>query len=298
MTPSIDGKTSQDIERRVARIHRDIGYRDGAVSLADVRDVLKLDLRYYTADSTDVLDEMAHRLKLGAKRVAQDPAVLLEVIRKFDLRAIYLPNKKRILIDESIHPLKKRWSEGHEIAHSVLPWHKEFMFGDDKHTQSPAHHEEIESEANFGCAKLLFPTSHFAVMAADCAPNFNDIGRLAGHFGNTITTTLWRYAENAPVPAFGLISQHPHHPETEEPVIGAFVRSPRFIQEFATVSGGDIFTQVCTYCSARKAGPLGSREIPLVDTNGQGHLFQLESFSNRYSVLTIGWYSRSVSYAF
>lgn len=298
MTPPIDGKTAQDIERRITRIHRDIGYRDGAVNLADVRNALKLDLRYYTADSTDILDEMAHRLRLGVKRIAQDPAVLLEVIRKFDLRALYLPNKRRILIDHTIHHLKKRWSEGHEIAHSVLPWHQEFMFGDDKHTLSPAHHEEIESEANFGCAKLLFPSAHFSAMAADSRPNFKEIGRLASYFGNTITTTLWRYAENARIPAFALISQHPHHPKVGEQIVDAFVRSPRFILEFPTITAGEVFTQLCTYGATRKNGPLGSREIILMDTNGQAHIFLFESFSNRYSVLTIGSYIRSVTFAF
>ncbi|HEV7165192.1 MAG TPA: hypothetical protein VGO35_07390 [Gammaproteobacteria bacterium] len=288
MTSEIDDKTAGDIGKRIAGIHRDIGYRDGAVNLADVRDTLKLDLRYYSAESTDLVDEVAHRLRLGAKRLMDNPAALIDVVKKFDLRALYIPAKKRILIDQGIPDLKKRWSEGHEITHSALPWHREYMFGDDKHTLSPVHHEEIESEANFGAGKLLFPAKRFAKVCGDCNPTFSEIKKVADHFGNTITTTFWRFVEGQTVAAFGLVSEHPLRPKAGEPAVSAFIKSPRFRVEFPAIREGALFTQIARYCSRNRAGPLGEAELVLIDDNGERYCFDLESFSNGYKVLTIG----------
>ena len=40
-----------------------------------------------------------------------------------------LPDRKRILLDETLPKLKHRWNETHEIWHSITPWHSEIMLG-------------------------------------------------------------------------------------------------------------------------------------------------------------------------
>ena len=46
----------------------------------------------------------------------------------------------RILIDETVPKPKHRWIEGHEVGHSVIPWHREFLFGDNEFTLDPVCH--------------------------------------------------------------------------------------------------------------------------------------------------------------
>lgn len=75
---------------------------------------------------------MTHRLRVDAKRVKEEPTLLFEAVKKISLSALYIPEAKRILIDEGVPKPKHRWIEAHEIAHSLIEWHSEFSFGDNK----------------------------------------------------------------------------------------------------------------------------------------------------------------------
>jgi hypothetical protein len=127
----LDERTTRDIDQRIDRVHRDLAYSGGKIELLAVRDLLRLDLKYYQLDDPSLVQEVVHKLKVGAKQVIERPTLLLEAARKFDLNALFLPDRKRIFIDTNVPDLKKRWYESHEIAHSVIPWHQDYMLGDD-----------------------------------------------------------------------------------------------------------------------------------------------------------------------
>jgi hypothetical protein len=101
----LDERTARDIEGRVNRIHRDLDYRGGKIELQEVRSLLKLDLAYYAADDTGILLEVVHKLKVGAKQIIARPTLLLDAIRKFDLKALFVPDRKQILIDSALPAL-------------------------------------------------------------------------------------------------------------------------------------------------------------------------------------------------
>jgi hypothetical protein len=96
------------------------------------------------------LREFVSRAYIGAKQAFYRPTLILEVVRKRSLKALYLPDRRRVLIDSSQPKLKWRWSEAHEIIRDGVPWHQGTMFGDTEYTLSPACHEQIEAEANHG----------------------------------------------------------------------------------------------------------------------------------------------------
>lgn len=283
----VDARTCRDIDERIERIHRDIGYAEGKVQLPEVRDLLSLDLRYYRADDPNTLDEVVHKLKVGAKQVLLRPTLLLEAVRKFDLSALFVPDRKRILIDASVHDLKKRWYESHEIAHSVIPWHADYMLGDDRTTLAQDCHEQIEAEANYGSGRLLFPPSSFFDASRSSSLSIGFVRELAKHFGNTITSTLWRCIEQSSEVAFATIGDHPRHLQEGRLPIEYLIRSELFEQQFSRVDEAEIWSWLQTYCAYRKTGPLGSSEIVLTDDNGERHVFFFESFSNGYSALTL-----------
>jgi Zn-dependent peptidase ImmA (M78 family) len=289
----VDTRTSRDIDERIDRIHRDIGYVDGKVLLPEVRDLLRLDLHYYRADDSNILDEVVHKLKVGAKQIILRPTLLIDAVRKFDLSALFVPDRKRILIDASVHDLKKRWYESHEIAHSIVPWHADYMLGDDRTTLAQDCHEQIEAEANYGASRLLFPQAPFLDASSSSDLSIAFVRELAKHFGNTITSTLWRCIEQSNEVAFATIGDHPRHPQEGKPKIEYFVRSELFEKQLSRVGEADIWAWLQTYCAYRKTGPLGSSEIVLPDDNGEPQVFLFESFSNGYSVLTLAKKLRS-----
>ena len=46
--------------------------------------------------------------------------ILKEVIGKLGLKALLLPDRRRILLDSETPDLKQRWSEAHEIGHDLI----------------------------------------------------------------------------------------------------------------------------------------------------------------------------------
>jgi Zn-dependent peptidase ImmA (M78 family) len=286
-------RTARDINDLVAKVLRDLGGPEPPLNLDTVRELLRLDRQYYSSTEDGALREVAHRLTIAGKQVLARPALLLDAIKKFDLRALFLPDRKRILIDRNLPDAKQRWSEGHEIGHSIIPWHLDTMLGDNKLTLTPACHEQIENEASFAAGQLLFFQQAFVRDARDLAPGIDAINTLKKRYGNTITTTLWRYVERSEEPMVGGISCHPHRlpPEfdTQNP-FRYFVGSRAFQQRFTNVREVDLFNQVQSYCANRRGGPLGASDLLLADDNGLRHLFHFETFFNRYEALTLGIY--------
>ena len=290
----LSARTARDIDNHIDRLLRDLGNPGPPIRLEDVRQLLRLDLGYYSAADAGFVREVVHAVKIGARQALERPTLLVDAIRQLDLKALLLPDRKRILLDSALPILKQRWSEAHETVHSILPWHGAVTMGDTKLTLAPGCHQQIEAEANYGAGRLLFLGGRFAERTRDVAPTMRNIMALHNDFGNTITTTLWRYVEGSDRILFGLVSIHPHQsPEhvNARDVCRYFIRSPQFALIFSDGIEKEIFRQLSGYCSHRKAGPLGQGEVILADANGAPHAFSCETFSNSYDVLTLGVYT-------
>jgi Zn-dependent peptidase ImmA (M78 family) len=291
-------RTAQDINDLVAKVLRDLGNPEPPLHMDHVRELLRLDRQYYSSTEDGALREVAHRLTIAGKQVLARPALLLDVIKKWDLRALFIPDRKRILIDSELPEPKQRWSEAHEVGHSIIPWHTDTMLGDNKQTLTPACHEQIENEANFAAGQMLFFQQAFVQNARDLTVGINAVTTLKKRYGNTITTTLWRYVEQSEQPMIGAISCHPHRLPAEfdwgNP-FRYFVGSRSFQQRFSNTREVDLFRQVQTYCANRKGGPLGAMDLQLQDDSGLRHLFHFETFFNQYEALTLGVYKSAHS---
>jgi Zn-dependent peptidase ImmA (M78 family) len=289
----IDERTKQEIDGIVDRVHRDLKSKDDKIQLPDVRELLKLDLRYYSSSDPSLLDDVVHKMRIGAHQMLKVPGKLIEIITKFDLSAMFLPERRRILLDTNLPDPKKRWAESHEITHSLLSWHQEYMLGDTLNTISPGCHEEIEAEANYGAGRLLYPTKSLVAVANSAAPSMKHIREIANHFGNTITSALWRYVELIDFPCVGIIGDHPQYSATTDDAILYFIRSPKFVARFGQVQEIAILHALKAVCSFRRGGgPLGTGQVVLNDVDGVPHTFLVELFSNTHQVLTLMSYVR------
>jgi hypothetical protein len=227
---------------------------------------------------------------MAGKQVIRRPRLLLEVVKKLELKALWVPDRNRILIDAELPSAKQRWGEAHEIGHSLLPWHECVMHGDQNRTLSYACQRQIEAEANFAAGRMLFLQDVFVEHLKSGALNFDWVRQISKHFGNTMTSTLWRSIESLEEPLFGLVSQHPRHPTNagQKPV-RYFLRSRAFEAQFATITADDIFKRLRTFCFGR-VGPIGSGEQVFRDVNGEEHVFLVETFFNHHDALTLGAY--------
>ena len=278
--------TATDIDGQIEKVLRGLGNPEPPLRLEDVRELLKLDRQFYTTNDSGLMAETLSRLRVASKQVIMRPTLILDVIKKGDFRAFYLPDRRRILIDEAVPKAKHRWIEGHEISHGILPWHAELMLGDNDQTLSPACHEHLEAEANYGAGQLLFLRKRFVAEALDLPFDIETVKALAKTFNNTMTSTLWRLVESAHSGRclFGVVTCHPHPSMRPDSFKSAepcryFIRSPLFGQHFSDVTEQEVFAAIASYCAPKRGGPLGAAEMP--------------TFFNRYEALTLGVYLRT-----
>lgn len=289
-----DGYAIADIKLRVGRILKDLGNPQPPLNLEAARELLSLDLQYYSTSDPDLVAEISHKVKVSGKQIVKNPTRLIDAVKKSQLKALWLPDTKKILIDDDIPTIKQRWVEAHEIIHSTLPWHREFLLGDNDFTLSRECHETIEAEANFGAGELLFLGDRFNKELKDCSMSWPEIKKLKKQFGNSLTSTLWKIIlESDPnLFAFGLISKHPNHSDIGEDLgdknYSHFITSPAFRNRFRNVTGHKIYSSLESNVGYKKNGPMNSYVDRLIDVNGDPCDFIINSFCNSYHLLTCG----------
>lgn len=299
---SLRPRTISDIDGQVAKVLHGLGDPEPPLDLRVVRDLLKLDRGYYSTTDDSLLRETISKMKVAGRQVLLRPTLLRDAVRALSLKALYLPDQKRILLDKELPPLKHRWNEAHEIGHDIIPWHLEMMLGDTEQTLTPACHEVMEAEANYAAGQLLFLAGRFGAQAVASMPSLDLVRDLSKAFGNTMTSTLWRFAEQAHGgrPMVALVTGHPHPFRRKADFDPGnpcryCVESPQFRERFGTTEI-ELFEAIAGYCGAQGGGSLGNGEIVLRDRNGALHVFLFETFFNRHEALTLGyWHRRHVS---
>lgn len=296
---ALDHRTVHDIDDQIAKVLRGLGNPAPPVDLRIVRELLKLDRGFYSTTDDGLLRETFSRLKVAGIQMLKRPTLLADAVRTLSLKALYLPDQKRILLDKDLPPLKHRWNEAHEIGHDIIPWHEGMMLGDTLETLTPSCHEIMEAEANYAAGQLLFLAGRFADEARSEAPTLALVRRLSSAYGNTITSTLWRLTEQAhgARPMVALVSGHPHRFRRKADFNPAApcrycIQSPAFRERFGQLSEVQMFNEVAGYCGSQSGGSLGEAEVRLADRNGLAHIFAFETFFNRHEALTLGIWVR------
>jgi hypothetical protein len=82
-----------------------------------------------------------------------------------------------------------------------------------------------------------------------------------------------------------------HEIDAREP-FRLFHSTRKFLEQFFSITDTDMFAMVKSYCSWKKRGPLGQKELILTDENGDEHIFLFETFSNSYDIFTLITYGR------
>src|SRR3546814_4740025 len=76
-----------DIDDQIESVLMRLGDPEPPLDLRVVRAALELDFGYYTAEDPGLLQDTVSRLRVAGKQVLARPALLIEAVRKMDLRA-------------------------------------------------------------------------------------------------------------------------------------------------------------------------------------------------------------------
>lgn len=279
----MDGKTAEDIDKRIAHVLKDMGICQPPIRVEDVIRHLKVHHSYYSLEDPDLLQEVFHRLRIGGSK-------LKGLTKKLKLQGLWLPDSNKILVDISVKEKKRKWVNAHEVAHKIIPTHNQFLQGDTAETLDPDYHEMLEAEANYGASALIFLGKLFTVEALQVSPCFDSVVALHKRYQNTLATTLRRFVQYShDIPMLGVISSPfwKPLPEGQPSLCRYFVPSPKFLSEFSNVEPEEIQKRINGYVSPRKGGMVGVTTLDLVDDNGETHEFSAESFFTQYDILTL-----------
>ena len=75
-------RNALDIDRKVERVLKDLGNPEPPLDLYIVRELLKLDLDFYTAKNPGVLQEVVSKMKMAGKQMLARPSRILDAVRK------------------------------------------------------------------------------------------------------------------------------------------------------------------------------------------------------------------------
>jgi hypothetical protein len=280
----VDDSTRREIDKIVETILKEAGLGDPPIQIGVILEHLKLNRQFYSLDDPNLLQRIAHRLQIGKRKIVN---IVREKIR---LAAVWLPDEKRILIDESQPKQKQLWASFHDTIHSVLPWHRDFFLGDTAQSLEHDYQDMLESEANYGASGLMFGGKVFTAQALDTTPCWQSIEQLIKVHQKSYVTTFRRYVEHSHDRALAGLVSTPWWMEKPEDQITRcrhFIQSPRFRKEFPQVSADHLLQLVNRKTRPRKWGIAGEFTTALESNRGESREFFVEAFFSRHYLLTL-----------
>jgi Zn-dependent peptidase ImmA (M78 family) len=122
-----------------------------------------------------------------------------------DLRAALSLKDKLVAVQSNLGNKRSRFSVLHEIAHFVLPDHREKIFLDNDETLSWSTKARLEREANQLAADLLFQGTRFASEAIECPLSWQTVLQLAPNYGASYEAAGRRFTETHVLPCALLV---------------------------------------------------------------------------------------------
>jgi Zn-dependent peptidase ImmA (M78 family) len=275
--------TRKEIQRITAATLRDAGLTEPPLSVEHLLEHVRLYRDYYDLSDPGFLDRAKYKLQIHGRK-------LVHVLNKVRLRAVLLFDENRICIDNDLPKIKRPWASCHEAGHRILSWHQPFFYADTAETLDPAYQADLEEEANYAAARLLFLADRFASDARDVEPTVANLKALAKRYGTSLTTTLRRYVEQGPLIAMALLVSTPSwaaQPEDQEHRWRHFVQSTEFERVFPGMSPDTLRRLVDGHARYRRGGTVAEFEFGLLDARSERHELRGWTFNNQYYLLTL-----------
>jgi hypothetical protein len=279
----IDRSTRTEIGKITSRILNEAGMRDPPFLVEDLLAHLELYRGFYDLTNPSFIRRVWHKLRVGGKKIS-------DIAGKICLCAVWFPDERKFLVDESLPVPKKDWASFHDTTHTVLPWHKEFFLGDTAQTLDPDFQEMLESEAHYGASAFMFGGQLFTKEALELVPQWESVQLLKKRYKKSWVTTVRRFVEFSHLLPMAMVvstAKWDIKPPDQEHRGRHFVGSELFKQQFSCVTRDWVTSQIDINTRKRVGGPVGDFGLAIKDLNGALHQFRAESFYNRHYIITL-----------
>jgi transcriptional regulator with XRE-family HTH domain len=235
-------------------------------------------------------------LDLDNKNLPEEIRVNKPPLWKRVLGAV-LFRERIVYVDREQHTGRARFTEAHEIAHMLLPWHEEtFGLLDDERRLFYGTQEEMEAEANWAAAHLIFQGRRYHERALSNEISIRTPIALANDYDASMHASIRYYVEHHPEAVAVLVAGRYTQFNGALPIWSS-LESPSFLEEFGRLSelvpaGGlpvgenaPVLGQLAS-ASMQSVDP-PSEKIDLPNLSGDLKRFVAEAFFNQYSVFVM-----------
>lgn len=279
----MNDQARKEIDKSISRVLKDAGIRQPPVKIEDILECIEIHRNFYDLDDPSLLQRCFHKIKVGGVRIKQ-------LTKKINLSALWMPDKKLILVDKSLPAVKQEWASYHDATHKILKWHRPFFLGDTAQTLDPDFQGELENEANYGASALMFGGKIFTRDGLDTVPEWSSIESLKKLHKKSLVTTLRRYVEfTHDIPMLMMISTPwwlDVPPDQANPW-RHLVYSPNFLRRFGEINHESLFNIINSNIEKRRGGIVGTFEFCIKDRDHNRKEFKAECFFNSYYILTL-----------
>jgi Zn-dependent peptidase ImmA (M78 family) len=236
---------------------------------------------------------------LGLRQLSFDFMSELEFIiedvekRPTDIRAALSLNDRLVAVQSNRSEKQTRFSVLHEVAHFVLPEHRDKLFIDNDETLSWWTRARLEQEANRVAADLLFQGQRFSKESRDRPLAIRTVLELAPKFGASYEAALRRFVEGHVVPCALVVYDKPaltseNDPEDELYKLQYTITSETFRRRFFArlTAAPNRFTKSELY-TPKTWGDIVQDELVLDDDGNGNWRFETELFSNGYKIFQL-----------
>jgi uncharacterized protein DUF955 len=211
----------------------------------------------------------------------------IAAVRERLLGALWF-QERTIFVDEQQSEPRRRFTEAHELAHALCPWHEAALRLDTEDELFRPVAEAIEAEANVAAGMLLFQGGSFAVRAGADPPTIELAHALAREHGASLHATLRHLVETHACPAALLATGRFPARDGTLPV-WLDTRSAAFSARFghgrrAALHPGTAIHELAE--ASRTAGHARGK-IRLRDSSGRRRTCAAESYYNRHTFLVL-----------
>jgi transcriptional regulator with XRE-family HTH domain len=203
-------------------------------------------------------------------------------------------SEKTIYVDRAsqIEP-RANFTQAHEIAHSLLPWHEATFRLDDERQLFFGTRDELELEANYAAAHMIFQGRRYHERALQNEVSIATPIDLARHYRASLHASIRFYVEGHPDPVAVLVAGRRTQHDGTLPIWTSFEsesfreRFGRFADQLpgATLPVTDTDLPLGRIAATvRDTAGVVTDTTMLIDRNSDAKRFTAEGFFNQYSV--------------
>lgn len=238
------------------------------------------------------ITELIDISEIPAELTAARPSFLKKLLGALDFRT------RTVFVDRSQADVRQTWTEAHEAAHGLLPWHEASSYLDDGDRLSPQCEEAREAEANIGAGYLIFQGHRYMERVLSYQRSIAAPLAEAASMGASMHASIRYFAERHPEPAALLIAGRYVNWSGHLPIFTA-VQSTAYRQQFGRADRlvptltlpVDEGTEPAWLASAARRARLTSgvvsHKVTVTDLNGEKTEFTAEFFSNSHSLFVL-----------